>query len=152
MSDVEDVLARAGFDASESALTRRQAEVLALRERGLSQADVADSLGTSRANISKVEAAARENVAKARETVAFVEALEAPVQVEVEAGTDLYDVPEAVFDACDEAGVKVAYSGVDMMTRVSEAAGDAVVGREVKTTMLVGVTREGDVRVRVAPD
>ncbi|WP_227262344.1 Tfx family DNA-binding protein [Salarchaeum japonicum] len=152
LSDVEDVLARAGFDASESALTRRQAEVLALRERGLSQADVADSLGTSRANISKVEAAARENVAKARETVAFVEALEAPVQVEVEAGTDLYDVPEAVFDACDEAGVKVAYSGVDMMTRVSEAAGDAVVGREVKTTMLVGVTREGDVRVRVAPD
>ncbi|WP_442978276.1 Tfx family DNA-binding protein [Salarchaeum sp. III] len=152
MSDADDLLARAGFDASESVLTRRQAEVLALRERGVAQADIAESLGTSRANISKVEAAARENVAKARETVAFVDALRAPVQVEVEAGTDLYDVPDAVFDACDEAGVKVAYSGVDMMTRVSEAAGDAVVGREVRTTVLVGVSSEGDVRVRVAPD
>ncbi|MGB9987117.1 Tfx family DNA-binding protein [Salarchaeum japonicum] len=152
MSDIEDALARAGFDASESVLTRRQAEVLALREQGVAQADIAESLGTSRANISKVESAARENVAKARETVAFVEALEAPVQVEFEAGTDLYDVPDDVFDACDDAGVKVAYSGVDMMTRVSEAAGDAVVGREVRTPILVGVTREGGVRVRVAPD
>ncbi|QDX40357.1 Tfx family DNA-binding protein [Salarchaeum sp. JOR-1] len=152
MIDADDLLARTGFDASENVLTRRQAEVLALRERGVAQADIAASLGTSRANISNVEAAARENVAKARETVAFADALEAPVQVEVEEGTDLYDVPETVFDACDDAGVKVAYSAVDMMTRVSEAAGDAISGREVRTPVIVSVTREGDVRVQVSPD
>ena len=59
--DPEAVLTRVGFDPETNVLTRRQAEVLALRERGLKQADIADYLGTSRANVSSVEASARED-------------------------------------------------------------------------------------------
>ncbi|MFB6142547.1 MAG: Tfx family DNA-binding protein [Halorientalis sp.] len=146
--DVEAVLDRAGFEADSNVLTRRQAEVLALRERGLAQADIAERLGTSRANVSSVEASARENVAKARETVAVAEALRAPVRVTVAAGTDLYDVPARVFEACDEVGLKVNYTAPDLLQRVSEAAGDAVSGRQVEQPLLVGVTTEGEVRVR----
>jgi hypothetical protein len=146
--DPDAILDRAGFDADRSVLTRRQAEVLALRERGVRQADIADRLGTSRANVSSVESSARANVEKAHETVAFVEALAAPVQVEVAAGTDLYDVPKLVYDACDEAGVKVNQTAPDLMKRVSDEAGDAVQGREVRETLLVGVTTGGRVRVR----
>jgi Tfx family DNA-binding protein len=146
--DVDEVLDRAGFDAADSVLTRRQAEVLALRERGLAQAAIAERLGTSRANVSSVEASARENVAKARETVAFAEALQAPVRLTVEAGTDLYDVPSAVFDRCDEVGLKVNYTAPELMKLVSDAAGDAVTGREVDQDLFVGVTSEGEVRVR----
>jgi hypothetical protein len=122
--------------------------VLALRERGVRQADIADRLGTSRANVSSVEASARANVEKAHETVAFVEALAAPVRVEVAAGTDLYDVPKQVYDACDEAGVKVNRTAPDLMKRVSDEAGDAVQGRAVRESLLVGVTTDGEVRVR----
>jgi Tfx family DNA-binding protein len=146
--DVDALLDGAGFDAETSVLTRRQAEVLALRERGARQADIAAMLGTSRANVSSVEASARENVAKARETVAFADALAAPVRIEIEAGTDLYDVPQRVYDASDEAGVKVTHTAPDLMRLVSEAAGDAVQGREVVQSLLVGVTSEGAVRVR----
>jgi Tfx family DNA-binding protein len=146
--DVDEVLDRAGFDAADSVLTRRQAEVLALRERGLAQAAIAERLGTSRANVSSVEASARENVAKARETVAFAEALQAPVRLTVEAGTDLYDVPSAVFDRCDEVGLKVNYTAPELMKLVSDAAGDAVTGREVDQDLFVGVTSDGEVRVR----
>ena len=146
--DVDSLLAQAGFDPDQSILTRRQAEVLALRERGVRQTVIADLLGTSRANVSSIEASARSNVSKARETVAFAEALTAPVQVDVAAGTDLYDVPKLVYDACDEAGVKVNHTAPDLMKRVSDAAGDAVQGREVRDAILVGVTSEGSVRVR----
>ena len=146
--DVDALLERAGFDAETSVLTRRQAEVLALREHGVRQADIADYLGTSRANVSSVEASARGNVEKARETVAFAEALSAPVRVEVASGTDLYDVPKLVYDACDEAGVKVTHTAPDLMKLVSDEAGDAVQGREVKESILVGVTSDGTVRVR----
>src|SRR6056297_742028 len=138
--DVDEILDRAGFDAETSVLTRRQAEVLALRERGVAQATIADRLGTSRANVSSVEASARDNVRKARETVAFAEALRAPVRVVVETGTDLYDVPSRVYDACDEAGVKVSHAAPELMARVSEAAGDAVEDREVHEDLLIGVT------------
>ncbi|QLG28529.1 Tfx family DNA-binding protein [Halorarum halophilum] len=146
--DVEELLDGVGFDPEASVLTRRQAEVLALRERGTRQADIAALLGTSRANVSSVEASARENIAKARETVAFAEALAAPVQVEVEAGEDLYDVPQRVYDACDAAGVKVNHTAPDLMKLVSDEAGDAVQGRKVVAPILVGVTSAGAVRVR----
>ncbi|MFC6837259.1 Tfx family DNA-binding protein [Halomarina ordinaria] len=148
IADAADVLDRVGFRSERSILTRRQAEVLCLREQGFAQADIAEWLGTSRANVSSVEASARENISKARETVAFAEALRAPVQVSIEGGTDLYDVPSRVYSACDEAGVKVSYAAPELMKLVSDAAGDAVRGREVRRDILIGVTSEGAVRVR----
>jgi Tfx family DNA-binding protein len=146
--DPEPLLERVGFDPETSVLTERQAEVLALREQGHAQADIADLLGTSRANVSSVEASARENVRKARETVAFAEALQAPVRLAVEQGTDLYDVPRMVYAACDEADVKVNRTAPELMKLVSDEAGDAVQGRKVQRSVTVGVTREGSVRVR----
>ncbi|MFB6127193.1 MAG: Tfx family DNA-binding protein [Halolamina sp.] len=148
LPDPDAVLDAVGFDPERSALTRRQAEVLALRERGARQQDIADLLGTSRANVSSVEASARDNVAKARETIAFAEALSAPVRVTVEPDTDLYDVPKQVYDACDEAGVKVNYTAPELMKVVSDAAGDAVQGRKVRAALLVGVSHDGTVQVR----
>ncbi|ELZ75444.1 Tfx family DNA-binding protein [Haloferax larsenii] len=146
--DVDELLDRAGFDPEASVLTRRQAEVLALREQGVRQSTIAEFLGTSRANVSSIESSARSNVEKARETVTFVDALTAPVRIEVAAGSDLYDVPKRVYDACDDAGVKVNHTAPDLMKIVSDAAGDAVEGREVKETLFVGVTSDGRVRVR----
>ncbi|ELZ38694.1 Tfx family DNA-binding protein [Halorubrum tebenquichense] len=146
--DADSVLDRAGFDADESVLTRRQAEVLALRERGLRQSDIADRLGTSRANVSSVEASARDNVERARETVAFAEALSAPVRVEIEEGTDLYDAPKRVYDACDEAGVKVNQTAPELMRAIGDRAGDAVHGREVRRRLFVTVAADGQIRVR----
>ena len=150
--DVNEALSAAGFDAEESVLTRRQAEVLVLRERGIRQSQIASMLGTSRANVSSIESSARRNVEKARETVAFAEALTAPVRIPVEQGTDLYDVPKQVYDACDNAGVKVNRTAPELMKAVSDAAGDAIQGREVRESLLVGVTTNGRVQVRRSAD
>ncbi|MFC6905609.1 Tfx family DNA-binding protein [Halalkalicoccus tibetensis] len=146
--DVDALLDQVGFDPERNVLTRRQAEVLALRERDVPQAAIAERLGTSRANVSSIEASARTNVEKARETIAFAEALNAPVRIEVAAGTDLYDVPSRVYAACDDAEVKVNQTAPELMKSVSDAAGDAISGREVKRDLLVGVTMDGIVRVR----
>ena len=150
--DVDEALSAVGFDPDESVLTRRQAEVLVLRERGIRQSQIASMLGTSRANVSSVESSARRNVEKARETVAFAEALTAPVQVPVSEGTDLYDVPKQVYDACDDAGVKVNRTAPELMKAVSDAAGDAIQGREVRESLLVGVGTDGRVQVRRSAD
>ncbi len=146
--DADELLERTGFDADESVLTRRQAEVLVLREADVPQADIAEELGTSRANVSSVEASARENVTKARETVEFVEVLSAPVQLTVEGGTDLYDVPSQVYSACDNADVKVSRTAPELMKLIGDAAGDAVHGRAVQRDITITVTGDGGVRVR----
>jgi Tfx family DNA-binding protein len=150
--DVDALLARVGFDEEANALTRRQAVVLARRARGAAQSDIAERLGTSRANISKVESSARENVSKARETVAFSEALLAPVQVEIEPTTDLYDVPDMVYDACDEANVKVSLSAPEVLKTVSDDAADGVTNQTVEVPLLVTVSGDGDLRVRVTDE
>lgn len=146
--NADELLDRAGFDAETSVLTDRQAEVLALRERDIPQADIAESLGTSRANVSSVESSARENIAKARETVAFADALTAPVQLTIERGTDLYDVPNRVYSACDDADVKVSRTAPELMKLIGDAAGDAIQGRAVQRDVTVTVTNGGRVTVR----
>lgn len=148
--DVDELLDRAGFDAEQNVLTRRQAEVLALREHGLKQLTIADLLGTSRANVSNIEGSARENIAKARETVGFAEALTAPVRVEIPAGTDLYEVPNMIYDAADEMDVKVNYTAPDLMKFVSDQAATVVRGRNIKQTLFVSITSDGSVRVRLS--
>lgn len=147
-TDVEAFLERVGFDAAENVLTRRQATVLALRERGESQLAIAEQLGTSRANVANVEAAARANVQKAAEAVEFAEALRAPVRVTVEPETDIYDVPDAVFAAADEAGVTVEHGAPELMKRVVDASAGAIQDRVVTAPLLVSVTRQGEVTVR----
>jgi len=148
IDEVNDALEEIGFDPGTNVLTRRQAQVLALREREIPQAEIAAALGTSRANVSSIEGSARDNLEKAHETVAFAEALRAPVRIRIPSGTDLYDVPGEVYDACDAAGVKVTQTAPDLMKVVSDAAGDAVVGRRIEEDLVVSATTDGTVRVR----
>ena len=145
--DVAALLEERGFDPDDSVLTRRQAEVYVLRERSNRQADVAEILGTSRANVASVESSARKNVRKARNTVAFADVLAAPIHVEIEPGTDLYNVPRRVFATCDDAGVEVNHTAPELMEQVNDAAESAVQGRQVVRRITIGVTSEGDISV-----
>ena len=146
--EAADILDRAGFEAEENVLTPRQAEVLALREHGLAQNDIADRLGTSRANVSSVEASARNNVEKSTATVAVAEALQAPVSVRIEADTDLYELPDRVYAACDDADVKVDASTPEFIATINEQAGAAFDGRRLVDPLTIAVTADGEVRVR----
>lgn len=146
--DAAEILERAGYVADESVLTPRQAEVLALREHGLTQTDIADRLGTSRANVSSVESSARSNVEKATATVAVAEALEAPVSLQIAPDTDLYDVPDRIYAACDEAGVKVESSTPELLSTITDRGAGAFDGRRLVEPLTVAVTAEGEIRIR----
>ena len=146
--DPDALLADSDLDPEGTFLTERQAEVLVLRERGLTQAAIVDRLGTTRENVSGLESRARDNIEKARNTVEFAELLLAPIQVELPAGTDLYEAPDRVFEACDDADIKVTQNAPELMKSISDAAGSAIEGRQVKTSVLVSVTSNGRVRVR----
>ena len=148
--DADALLERAGFDPDESVLTRRQAEVLALRERGVSQAEIADRLGTTRANVAGVESSARDNVRKARGTVALVDSLRAPVRLTIEAGTDVYEIPDRLYRAADEAGVKVRLSAVGVIERLTDAARGALESRELARPVEATVSADGEIRFRPA--
>jgi len=66
----------------------------------------------------------------------------------IEAGEDLYEVPNRVYSACDDADVKVSRTAPELMKLIGDAAGDAVQGRAVQRDITVTVTNDGRVTVR----
>ena len=90
-------------------LTDRQAEVLTLRERGHTQQEVAEQLGTTGSNVSAVERAAAANVEKARRTLDVVQTIRSPVQFTLPTDTSFDALVTQVYAHGDDAGIKIDY-------------------------------------------
>ncbi|AHL22786.1 MULTISPECIES: Tfx family DNA-binding protein [Thermococcus] len=105
-----------------SFLTEQQIKILRLRARGLKQSEIAELLGTSRANVSILERRALEKIEKARNTLLIWEQINSKVSVEVKRGEDIFDVPDKLFSKADELGVKVPYSTAEIIAFLVEHA------------------------------
>ncbi|MFT4909119.1 MAG: Tfx family DNA-binding protein [Natronomonas sp.] len=128
-------------------LTERQVEVLELREQGQTQQEVADRLGTTDSNISAIERAAEQNVEKARRTLALVRTIRSPIQFSVSPGTSFDDLVASVYTHGDEAGIKISYCRPELYTHLYGVIEECTSQNELKTTIDVGITNEGEVRV-----
>ncbi|KUH34845.1 transcriptional regulator [Thermococcus celericrescens] len=105
-----------------SFLTEQQIKILRLRARGLKQSEIAEMLGTSRANISILERRALDKIEKARNTLLIWEQINSKISVEVRKGEDIFNVPERLFLKADELGVKVPYSTAEIIAFLVEHA------------------------------
>ncbi|MGQ3330358.1 MULTISPECIES: Tfx family DNA-binding protein [Halorubrum] len=133
--------------ADSTALTERQVTVLELREQGRTQQEVADRLGTTDANVSAIERAAEQNIEKARRTLELARTIRSPIQFSVSPGTSFDDLVASVYDHGNEAGVKIAYCRPELYTHLYGALEGCTNQSELKTTIDVGITNEGEVRV-----
>ena len=132
-------------DVADTFLTERQAEVIALRESGLTQTAIADRIGTSVANVSAVESAGRENVSRARRTLTLARLLGAATRFRVEAGADLRDVVDRVFEVGDDEGIRVAYTDPELSTRLGTHLDDRLAERQLTGPAEIGITADGEV-------
>ncbi|WP_258085086.1 Tfx family DNA-binding protein [Thermococcus thermotolerans] len=107
---------------SKSFLTEQQIRILRLRARGLKQSEIAEMLGTSRANISILERRALEKVEKARNTLLIWEQINSKISVEVRKGEDIFTVPVKLFRKADELKIKVPYSTAEIIAFLVEHA------------------------------
>ncbi|MDS0478289.1 Tfx family DNA-binding protein [Natrinema sp. 1APR25-10V2] len=128
-------------------LTDRQVEVLELREQGHTQQEVADQLGTTDSNISAIERAAEQNIEKARRTLELVRTIRSPIQFSVSPGTSFDDLVASVYSHADEAGIKIAYCRPELYTHLYGVLKECTNQNELKTTIDVGITNQGEVRV-----
>lgn len=128
-------------------LTDRQVEVLELREQGHTQQEVADQLGTTDSNISAIERAAEQNIEKARRTLELVRTIRSPIQFSVSPGTSFDDLVASVYSHADEAGIKIAYCRPELYTHLYGVLEKCTNQNELKTTIDVGITNQGEVRV-----
>lgn len=105
-------------EEAKSFLTKRQVQVLQFRLQGLTQQEVADLLGTTRANVCKMERRAHQNVMMARMTLREWMKIQAPIIVFVPAGTDVLRVPSMIFKAADVEGIHLPVNSIDIIVQL----------------------------------
>lgn len=96
-------------------LTEQQIRILRLRAKGLKQSEIAEILGTSRANVSILEKRALEKIEKAKNTLLLWEQINSKVAIEVKKGEDIFRVPDKLFEKADEIGIKVPYTTAEII-------------------------------------
>jgi hypothetical protein len=133
--------------ADGTTLTERQVEVLELRAAGHTQQEVAEMLGTTDSNVSAIERAAQENVAKARGTLELVRTVRAPVRFSVPAGTDFDDLVDTVFAEGNDAGVKLDYCRPELYSHLFASLEDLVEASRLVDPVDIGLTEDGEVTV-----
>lgn len=126
-------------------LTERQIEVLRCRRQGLTQQQIGDTMGCSKANVCTLEKSAMENVRRAHETLQFMYSLDGQFLCVIPIGTDLLAVPEQVFREADERGVKVRHDTIDLINRLLETAPQHIQARYVMGEVRVYLSDDGEV-------
>ena len=105
-----------------SFLTEQQIRILQLRARGLKQSEIAELLGTSRANVSILEHRALEKIEKARNTLLIWEQINSKISIKIKKGEDIFTVPDKLFKKADELKIKVPYSTAEIIAFLVEHA------------------------------
>ncbi|MBO8175247.1 MAG: Tfx family DNA-binding protein [Thermococcus sp.] len=105
-----------------SFLTEQQIRILQLRAKGLKQSEIAELLGTSRANVSILEHRALEKIEKARNTLLIWEQINSKISIEVKKGEDIFTIPDKLFKKADELKIKVPYSTAEIIAFLVEHA------------------------------
>lgn len=131
--------------SDKSFLTAQQIRVLKLREKGLTQKEVAHRLGTTRANVSTIEKRAHVNIERARETLEEWEELLAPVQINIPEGTDVLEIPKKVFRQADENGIKIQADTLELITQIEKQKKDKIKNRMLIEGLQIYISVTGEI-------
>lgn len=134
-------------DEKDTLLTDRQIEVLKLKCKGMSQADIARKLKTTRGNISTIENTALKNIEKAERTLKLYRALDAPVWMTVPPGTDLYEIPQMIYKEADRKKIKIGMDSATVIIRLKTDAPDRIAHRVTSGDINVSVDVNGNLTI-----
>jgi Tfx family DNA-binding protein len=124
-------------------LTDKKIEVLKMKKKGMSQADIARYMKTTRGNICIIENTAHKNIEKAKNTLKFYRAIEAPIWLTIPGGTDLYEIPEVIFKAADKKRIKISVDSATVIVKLKTEVPDKIHGRLTTDDVGVSVDEHG---------
>jgi hypothetical protein len=128
-----------------SFLTDRQVQVLRLRLQDFSQQEVAKMMGTTRANISKLEQRAHQNIIASRRTIHDWMKVQTPIVSQIPAGTDVLRVPDMIFREADLVGIHLPANSLDLIVRLKAKAPFLFKRQRLPRDVVIFITREGQI-------
>jgi Tfx family DNA-binding protein len=128
-------------------LTDRQVEILKMKKKGMTQADIAKIEKTTRGNICIIEKTALRNVERADNTIKLYKTLEAPVWLTIPVGTDLLDAPKMVFKAADKKRVKVSIDSAMIIVKLKTQVPYKMHGRLITNEIDISADQHGNLTI-----
>jgi Tfx family DNA-binding protein len=132
------------FIMKDSLLTERQKEVLRYRKKGLTQQQIADIIGTSKANVCTIEKAALENIRRSKETLEFLYTLDATHLTTIKAGTDLLDAAKSIYSESENLGIKVKSDTISLINQMRDSNPERFKARHIREDVEVYINDDGD--------
>lgn len=128
-------------------LTRRQVQVLSMRRKGLTQAEVAKRLKTSRENVTMLEKRAWLNIDKARATLTLLRTYGLSVKVTIKRGTHLVDIPRIMINQADKADMKLRANFTRIYEDIRFKARRSIEGARIIEPFTIWIMPDGDFAV-----
>lgn len=99
-------------------LTRRQWEILEMRSRGLSTAEIAHDIGTGKQNVIILENRARKKISRARLTLEILESLGRESISVIPAGSHILDAVKQIVTEADRNNIRISGNLVDILASI----------------------------------
>ena len=137
---------RKGFHST--TLTPRQWEVIRYRAKGLTQAELAKKLNTSRENVSEIESRARLKINAAKATLAVLQELDATREVLIPSGTSIFEAVTMIIFRADILGVRLVGSADDVLAAIRIKWRGRIRGHRLTSAVKVEISSDGSLVVK----
>ena len=129
-------------------LTQRQWQVMRLRATGLTQAQVAKRLHTTRENISIVEHRAHENLKAAKATLAALEQLSESKEVIIPSGTSIFEATSMILLRADVLGIKMKMNADSILAALRSKCRGRIRGHHLTAVVKIRISEDGSVTIK----
>jgi HTH-type transcriptional regulator, fmd operon transcriptional regulator len=129
-------------------LTSRQWEVIRYRAQGLTQAEIAKKLSTTRENVTEIEHRARLKINAAKGTLAALQELNATEEVLIPSGTSVFEAVSMIILRADILGVKLLGSADDVLAAIRSKWSTKIRGHRFTSAAKVEIATDGSLSTK----
>lgn len=124
-------------------LTARQWQVIRYRARGITQAELAKVLNTSRENVNEIEHRARMKINAAKATLAALQDVDTKGEVLIPNGTSIFEAVFMIITRADVLGVKLRGSADDILAAIRSRWRARIKGHRLTSAAKVEIASDG---------
>jgi len=128
-------------------LTKRQWRVVKLRSTGLTQAQVARKLRTTRENVTILEHRANENLKAAKATLAVMEGLSGSKQLVIPAGTSIFEATSMILRKADTLGIRVKMNADSILASLRSKCKGSIRGHHLIAAIMLRIEHDGTFKI-----
>ena len=136
------------FKPPGTVLTQRQWHVIRLRSTGITQAQVAKRLRTTRENVTILERRAHENLKAARATLAAVEELSSSNELIIPSGASIFEATSMILRRADVLRIKVRMNADSILASLRGRRRGRIRGHHFIAAIRVKIEPDGSLKLK----